>query len=271
MAMDQVLLGDLSVSRFIIGGNPFSTVSHQGKERDREMRSWYTTARIKETLSDAVANGVTTFLGRADNHIIRMLVEYRDEGGTIDWVAQTTPELASTERSIQRAVDGGANAIFIHGGQMDQMLAQDRMGELPDLMKRIRDAGLPAGIAGHNPDVQRWADEHLDLDFYMCCYYNPSRRDKQAERDAQAHETYADEDRQIMVQLIQQLSRPAIHYKILAAGRNDPDEAFAFAAAHMRPGDATCVGVHTKDNPHMVRENVERLERCLREVRAKAA
>jgi hypothetical protein len=74
-----------------------------------------------------------------------------------------------------------------------------------------------------------------------------------------------------MVQLIQRLRRPAIHYKIMAAGRNEPDEAFAFAAAHMRPMDATCVGVHTKDNPDMVRENVERLSRCLTQVATKAA
>jgi hypothetical protein len=259
------------VSRFIIGGNPFSTVSHQGERRDLEMRQRYTTARIKAKLAEAEAHGVTTFLGRADNHIIRILSEYRDEGGRIHWIAQTAPELASIERSISRAVDGGANAIFVHGGQMDRMLANDELGRLPDLIQRIRDAGLPAGIAGHNPDVHRWAEDHLDLDFYMCCYYNPSRRDEQAERDATAQETYWDEDRQIMVQLIQQLRRPAIHYKILAAGRNDPDEAFAYAAAHMRANDAPCVGVHTKDNPDMIRENVERLSRCLAAAHTKAA
>lgn len=269
--MEQVDLGGLSASRFIIGGNPFSTVSHQGAARDREMRSWYTVARIKETLADAESHGVTAFLGRADNHIIRMLWEFRDEGGGLDWIAQTTPELATIRRSIARAVDGGANAVFIHGGQTDQLLAQERLGELHDEIARIHDAGLPAGIAGHNPDVHRWAEDHLDVDFYMCCYYNPSRRDRQAERDATAQETYREEDRQAMVGVIQGLKRPAIHYKIMAAGRNGPDEAFAFAAAHLRGNDAVCVGVHTKDNPHMVRENVERLDRCLAEVRSKAA
>ncbi|HCL29372.1 MAG TPA: hypothetical protein DIC52_13160 [Candidatus Latescibacteria bacterium] len=271
MSIEQVQFAGLSVSRFIIGGNPFSTVSHQGQARDLEMRQWYTTARIKATLAEAEASGVTTFLGRADNHVIRMLCEYRDEGGQIDWIAQTTPELASIERSVSRALGGGANAIFVHGGQTDQMLAKGELGKVTDIIQRIRDAGLPAGIAGHNPDVHRWAEDHLDVDFYMCCYYNPSRRDEKAERDAEARETYRDEDRQIMVSLIQSLRRPAIHYKIMAAGRNDPDEAFAFAVAHMRPTDATCVGVHTKDNPDMVRENVERLSRCLGQAAAKAA
>ncbi len=271
MTTDHAVIAGLSISRFIIGGNPFSTVSHQGQARDLEMRSWYTTARIKATLADAEAHGVTTFLGRADNHVIRMLCEYRDEGGGIQWIAQTTPELASIERSVARALGGGADAIFVHGGQTDQMLARGELGQVTEIIQRIRDAGLPAGIAGHNPDVHRWAEDHLDLDFYMCCYYNPSRRDDKAERDAAAQETYREEDRQIMTQLIQTLKRPAIHYKILAAGRNDPEEAFAFAAAQLRENDAVCVGVHTKDNPNMVRENVERLSRCLTAARAQAA
>ena len=270
MAMDSIHLGELAVSRFIIGGNPFSCVSHQGRERDLEMRSWYTTARIHQTLADAQAAGVTTFLGRADNHIIRMLWEYRDAGRQLQWIAQTTPELASIERSVARAIDGGADAIFVHGGQMDQMHASGKVESLPGIIDSIRAAGLPAGIAGHNPEVHRWAEAHLDVDFYMCCYYNPSNRAARAERQAEDHEVYAAEDRQRMVELIQGLRRPAIHYKIMAAGRNDPDEAFAFAAAHLRDTDAVCVGVHTKDNPDMVRQNVERFERCLARARRAA-
>ena len=52
MSIEQVQFAGLSVSRFIIGGNPFSTVSHQGQARDLEMRQRYTTARIKATLAE---------------------------------------------------------------------------------------------------------------------------------------------------------------------------------------------------------------------------
>ena len=38
---------------------------------------------------------------------------------------------------------------------------------------------LPAGIAGHNPDVFRWAESvSLPVDFYMCAYYNSAHRDQ---------------------------------------------------------------------------------------------
>lgn len=271
MDLGHVQLGRLRVSRFIIGGNPFSGFSHQSLERDEEMLRWYTTARIKEALAGAEGQGVDTFLGRGDNHVIRLLLEYRQEGGTIQWIAQTTPELASLERAIDRAVAGGAQACFIHGGQMDHLLAQGGLDAVGPALERIRKAGLSAGVAGHDPEVFRWAEASADCDYYMCSYYNPSSRAARAEHVAGRREWFGDDDRQIMAALIQGLKRPVIHYKIMAAGRNDPDEAFAFAAAHMRPGDAVCVGIHTKDNPQMVRDDVERLQRGLAAARAKAA
>ena len=66
-----------------------------------------------------------------------------------------------------------------------------------------------------------------------------------------------------MTTLIPKLSKPVIHYKIMAAGRNDPDEAFEYAAKRMRDCDAACVGVYTKDNPNMLEEDVKLLEKNL--------
>ena len=63
-----------------------------------------------------------------------------------------------------------------------------------------------------------------------------------------------------MVEVIQELRAPAIHYKVLAAGRKTPQEAFAFVAEHLRPQDAVCVGVFPKDKPGMLAEDVRLLE-----------
>ena len=52
----------------------------------------------------------------------------------------------------------------------------------------------------------------------------------------------------------------------LAAGRTPPVEAFAYAARHMRPSDAVCVGIYTKDNPDMLAESVRLLLDSLRAV-----
>ena len=263
MSLGTIQLGSLSVSRLIIGGNPFSGFSHQGLDRDTEMRRYYTTDRIKKTLAQAEEVGINSFIGRGDNHVIRMLLEYADEGGQIQWIAQTTPELRTSESAIDRALRGGASACYIHGGHTDNLLAQGRLDDLAADMEHIRKAGLPAGIAGHDPRVFEWADANLDLDFYACCYYNPSSRAERSEHVAGGKEWFRQEDRDRMVELIQTLSRPVIHYKIMAAGRTDPAEAFAFTARHLRPQDGICVGVHTGDRPDMLAQDVKLLEAAL--------
>ena len=258
--MQQIQLKHLTVSRFILGSNPFSGFSHQGEARDAVMRHYFTTAHIKETLYQAEALGVNTMLGRTDHHVMRVLMEYWDEGGKLQWFAQTCPEVGDHQACVSRAVSGGAVACHIHGGVMDYLLAQNKLAEIPAVIDSIRQKGLLAGIAGHNPAVFEWAEEHLDVDYYICSYYNASHRDQRAEHVSGTKEWFLSEDREIMATLIQRLSRPVIHYKVMAAGRNDPAEALAFTARHMRPQDAVCVGIYPKDKPDMLREDVRLLE-----------
>jgi hypothetical protein len=227
------------------------------------MRAYYTVARIKETLKEAEARGITTFTGRADNHVIRMLMEYWDEGGTIQWLAQTCPGVGTLERGVQNSLGGGAKLCVFHGGEMDNRVLNDNTADIPDAIRKVKDAGIPVGTAGHNPKVFEWAEANADFDFYLCSYYNSAHRDKAAERDTGQREWFNDEDRDIMVNVIQGLSKPVVHYKIMAAGRNDPKQALEFVAQHLRPQDAVCVGVFMKDNPKMLEENLRYLEQAL--------
>ena len=265
MPLDTVHIGKLAVSRLILGGNPFAGFSHQNAQRDDAMRTYYTTARIKETLRQAEQAGITTFLGRTDRHMTRTLLEYKDEGGTLQWIAQSAPELSTIGRSIQEAIYGGANAMFIHGGHMDYMMANNQLDLVAPAIEQIRKAGLPAGVAGHTTAIFEWAEKNIDVDFYMCAYYNPSDRSRTAEHAIASEEYFLDENRDAMVETIAHLSKPVIHYKIFAAGRNDPKQAFAYVARHLRPSDAVCVGVFTKDNPNMIADDIALFEQALRD------
>ena len=259
--MDTVQIGNRTVSRFILGTNPISGFSHQSVEMDQRMVDWYTPERIRALLVDAESLGINTVIARTDMNVMRFMREYWDEGGTMQWFAQTCPPEGPPEVCIRRAIDGGAAACHLHGGYMDHCLANGNLEQIPGLIEMIRSAGMAAGIAAHDPRVIEWAEEHIDVDYYMCCYYNSMRRDERPEHVHGAKEWFWPEDRETMTQLIQALSKPAIHYKILAAGRNDPREAFAYAAKSMRRGDAVCVGVYTEHNPNMLREDVELFER----------
>ena len=258
--MQTVPIGSLNVSRFTIGGNPLSGFSHLDPETSTRMRHYFTASQIKRLLRDAESAGVNTLFARADRHITRVLLEYWDEGGQIQWLAQTCPELGAIKVSVQNAIDGGAKACYVHGGVMDHLLAQGGLDEVSPAIEMIKAAGMPAGVAGHIPDVFQWAEREIDVDFYMCCHYNPTWRVESPHSGSGGVEHFGDEDRHAMAKTIATLSKPVIHYKVLAAGRNDPAEAFAFVARHMRPQDAVCVGIYDEDNPDMLREDIELLE-----------
>ena len=258
--MEYIQIGRLRLSRFILGGNPFSGFSHQSAALDEQMKRYYTYQQIKQTLSQAEKLGIDTVISRADNHIIRLLFEYWNEGGKMQWFAQTCPEFGPSKLSIKRAVENGAKACHIHGGVTDHLLAHGRLKEILPAINMIRQGGMLAGLAGHRPEVFEWAEKNADVDYYMCSYYDPTPREDTPEHISGDAELFDEKDRAAMASAIKKLSKPVIHYKIMAAGRNEPASAFAYAAKHMRDRDAVCVGVYTENKPDMLKENVRLFE-----------
>ena len=264
MALDTIKLGNISVSRLILGSNPFSGFSHQGDDRDLEMIRYYTAEHILQVFTQAEKLGIATFIGRGDQHIIRMLMEHQNSGGALHWIAQTCPEMKNIRRSVEDIIKGGAKGCYIHGGVMDFQLANNGLDEVPLAINMIKEAGLAAGVAGHDPRVFEWAENNLDVDFYMCSYYNASHRDESAELKSGMPEWFNPKDRDIMVNLIQRLTKPVIHYKILAAGRNNPKEAFNFTAGFLRENDAVCIGIYNNGKKDMLEEDVQLFEESLK-------
>ena len=69
--MEMVRIGTATVTRFILGSNPFSGFGHQGHDVDLAMVHYFTAARIKETLRRAGELGINTLIARGDHHVIR--------------------------------------------------------------------------------------------------------------------------------------------------------------------------------------------------------
>jgi hypothetical protein len=266
----KVKLGDVEVSRLVIGGNPFSGFSHQGRERDREMVRYYTVARIKEALQKAEAAGIDTFFGRTDRHVRRLLLEYWDEGGTIQWVGQTASELGDQLAAIRTAAAAGAKGVYIHGGVVDYWYAQGQYDMLKAALETMRECGVAGGFAGHTLEGHRWIRDNLEPDFLMCCYYDPSPRGDNPHHVAGAEEKWEESHRDKMVQLIHTMPWPVVHYKVFAGGNKSVTEGFQYLAGNMRPQDAVCIGHYLGDNPNMIDENVKTFE-ALVEAREKAA
>ena len=247
--MPMIEIGDIRVSRFIIGGNPFSGHAHQPGDVGQQMRDWYSAARIKQTLNEAADEGVNAFLGRADKHVMRLLQEYWNENGRIPyWIAQSAPEFSSMSRNINEVKSYGGRAMYIQGAHIDRLFKNGKLQDARPWIDTIKDKGLLAGVGSHRPDVLRIIqDEEWPVDFYMQCFYNLTDRS----------EEYLSEDRDKAVRTIRELEKPAIAFKILAAGRNEPEEAFDFAFRNIKQGDPVCVGIFQKHRPHEIKQDAE--------------
>lgn len=77
------------VSKLIVGDNPINGHSYiESVCTGKEMKEWYTAERIKEAMWKMEENGYNTMLPLADPFMIRVLQEYRREGGKMQFIFQ---------------------------------------------------------------------------------------------------------------------------------------------------------------------------------------
>ena len=261
--MRIVQIGNVQVSGLCIGGNPFSGFSHQTQERSKEMTTYYTPERIKETLRAAESAGINTFFGRTDDHILGILKEYWEEGGTIQWFAQVCTERGDPDawrKWLKASAELGASATYMHGGVVDNWYATKLYGNFHESLEMMRKANVAAGFAGHNPKAHEWINGNLDVDFQMCSHYNPSDRSKNPHH-TDVGEKWSSSDRKLMLETIAAIQKPVAHYKVFAGGNKPILEAFEIMGKHMRDMDVACVGMFLKDDPDMMSKDIALFEK----------
>ena len=140
------------------------------------------------------------------------------------------------------------------------------VGEIGSDARRLMEAtadSLAAGLAAHNPIVHEWIRDHLEPDFQLCCYYDPSPRDESPHHVTSDEEVFDPAQRDVMARCIGTLKAPAVHYKVLAAGRTPVEEAFSYVARAIRPQDAVLVGFHLGDDPDQIAKTMAAFERIV--------
>jgi len=264
-----------TITRLICGGNPFSGFSHVTSELDREMIEYYTMPTLQAILDECVRNGINTFQSRGDRHQMRMFLEHRLKGGPIQWIAQTASEFADIKSNIAEICRYEPIAIYHHGTHTDNRWHLGKIEEVADIVKAIKDQGLPAGIGSHIPEVIQYAEEKgWETDFYMGCFYNLARQYKSApavDQDAYTRDHFPAEDPARMAATLRQIRKPCLGFKVMAASRNcktpqDVRAAFQFAFDHLKPNDGVVVGMFQK-HKNQVQENA----RIVREILCKGA
>jgi len=275
--LPTVKLGDTDITRLIVGGNPFSGNSHVSRELDIEMENFYTADKIKEVLFRCQEQGINAMQLRADRHIMRIIREFRNEGGKLNWIAMNAAELSSFENNVKAAADAGAVAVYHHGSFTDMFFKDKNYDEIRRRIDIIKKAGLPAGIGTHMPPVIEYAEEHdWGADFYMTCVYNIMRYDRQSSTvtgKANEGEPFFEEDIPLMYEAVRKTKKPCIAFKIFAggqifAGKKESDyKEIALAMlkevyANIKPNDIAALGVFQRDGD-LLAEDVELANKVL--------
>src|SRR5206468_8531647 len=125
---------------------------------------------------------------------------------------------------LAEAVKRKPIGIAAHGVLAARLHRQNKLTELADLLKRIRDQGGLVGLSGHNPALIELAEEKgWDVDYYMCCLYYLTRPREEVKKllggELPLGEIYLATDPPRMFKVIQAARKPCLAYKVLAAGR----------------------------------------------------
>ena len=259
MTLPTVDFCNLTVTRLVIGANPFGGFSHQCGERDKEMVAYYTIERIKETWQRAEAAGINTMVTNNETpHVLQAVREYLTDGGPLQWIAQLNDRTyASMFEAIDVAVEIGAKAAYFHGGLTEGLYVERDADTLRACCEHARSRGIPIGVAAHAPEAHAWVDSLDVVDFHAVCFFNCGSL-----HDGKGHR-FKLKDAFAAAECVRRIQRPCIAYKIMGAGRIDPAMAFEYAFENIKPGDVVNVGMHRGDKDDMVEENVRLVRELL--------
>ena len=196
------------------------------------MRRYNTDAKIRETLELGEANGITAINTWVmdDNSA---LFNHWKCGGKIKWVAQTRLDPSGGFSQIQRAIDEGAAGVHLTGDTCEGLLAQGKFEKVGESLQFIRTRRRIAGVAAHDLRVIVECEKlKLDVDFYQKTFHSHEyyTAPQPGETAAVApHDNSWCSDPQAVIDVMANVKKPWIAFKILAAGGIHPRAAFPYA------------------------------------------
>jgi hypothetical protein len=251
-SLPQIRLGKHSISRLICGGNTFFAGSHLSVFVDHELRWYYTPARILKTLRRCQEVGINCFQS-GGWAAFAMYRQFLDAGGKMHFLSLA----AGQPSDLAQLAAGGCIGVAHHGELTDILFKEGKLDQVENFLKRVHDAGLPAGISTHMPAVvETVLSKDWEVDYFMTCVYE-RRRSVSALKKLLGHvpipvgEVYLTEDPPRMYKAIRAAKQPCLAFKILAAGRlserrERAEQAFRQTFEAIKPSDGVIVGMYDK-------------------------
>jgi rRNA maturation protein Nop10 len=249
--MPQGKIGDVSMSRLLIGGNLIGGWAHS---RDlmyasQLFKEYNTEAKIFQTLDLCQACGINTI--QMDPKCWDPIEKYNKARSTPMQTMSCIPfmeDKTAMNDTIKKQIDKGATMLYSHGGVTDShMMKGGSMEVIAQMVELIQAQGIPAGVGGHSLNMPIQCEkQNVGNDFYVKTfhidqYWSATPEEDRKEYDWMAR-TPGDHDAnndsmwcnnpEETAAFMETVEKPWVAFKVMAAGAINPLRAFPYAYKH---------------------------------------
>ncbi|MBN1443866.1 MAG: twin-arginine translocation signal domain-containing protein [Planctomycetes bacterium] len=233
-------IADLEISRMLLGGNLLTHFTHS-----RDLRYVYnltaqynTEEKILETLALSEKHGVNTLVIHTVPFAQKILMKHRHERkGKMQWIicptAEIAPDMKAYSDHVRQLVDEGVDAIYLWGVRSDQLVAEGKVDLIAKAVDIAKDLGVPSGVGAHDLRVIVECEKRkVDADFYIKTFHHHNY--PTAPRADELAGVYAEipgywcRNPQEVIDVMKDVEKPWIAFKVMAAGAIPPQNAFRY-------------------------------------------
>jgi hypothetical protein len=246
----RTMIGNVSVSRMLIGTNQFLGFSHTSAARDKHLRDVMSPSRIADIIEVFLNEGIDTIMGLQQMPLLQQGIKEAQERTGHKCILISTPTInvgddaeamAATDRIFELEAALGTTICMPHQMSNDA-LVDIRLRKIKNMDKycqMIRDRGMLPGLSTHMPETIAYADaSDLDVETYIAIY------------NAAGFLMHLEAD--WVHRIIWSAKHPVITIKPMAAGRLLPLVGLGFSWATIRDIDMVTVGTATPDEAREV-------------------
>lgn len=253
--MKQVTIGNLTFSKVICGSNPFYGHSHFSEARNAEYLARFDETTIECMIQECLTRGVNAVESCANERIVSILARLRKQNAEpIRYIGTTrideTSGMKSHQQKLSFLIENRSDICVIHAQYVDRPRKTESISGLEQLIGKIHDAGLLAGIATHRiQTVELCERQNYGIDTYLfplnlTGYVYPGYDGNESVKER--------------INIVRGTSKPFILIKTLAAGRIPPEEGLQFVAENSKPNDLVSLGFGTREE---INESIRLIEK----------
>ena len=254
--MKKVTICNRVFSKIICGTNPFYGHSHFSDARNAEYLGRFDDETIERMIQQCISLGINAVESSANERIVSILSRLRDKNPEpIHFVGSTrideTSDIKSHQQKLSFLIENRAEVCVLHAQFVDRPRKGDDIRGLPQLIEKIHDAGLIAGISTHRVEtVELCERQGYGIDTYLfplnlSGFVYPGYEGTESVQER--------------INIVRNTRKPFILFKALGAGRIPPDEGLQFIAENVKPNDLISIGFGTEDEVSETLELVEKL------------